>query len=89
MNIYFSENIKDLRTKRNLTQEKLAEYLGVSFQAISKWERGECYPDITLLSIISNFFGVTLDELFGINRAETETKLIDMIKNMIIFVMLI
>lgn len=80
MNIYFSENIKDLRTKRNLTQEKLAEYLGVSFQAISKWERGECYPDITLLPIISNFFGVTLDELFGINRAETETKLINMIK---------
>lgn len=40
MNIYFSENIKKLRKERQLTQETLAEYLGVSFQAVSKWERG-------------------------------------------------
>ena len=40
MNIYFSENIKKLRKESKLTQEKLAEYLSVSFQAVSKWERG-------------------------------------------------
>lgn len=40
MNIYFGENLKELRLKRNLTQEKLADFLGVSFQTVSKWERG-------------------------------------------------
>lgn len=76
MNIYFSENIKKLRKERQLTQETLAEYLGVSFQAVSKWERGEGYPDITTLPVISTFFGVTLDDLLGINRAETEAELV-------------
>ncbi len=40
MNIYFSENFKKFRKERNLTQESLADFLGVTFQAISKWERG-------------------------------------------------
>lgn len=80
MNIYFSENIKKLRKERKLTQETLAEYLGVSFQAVSKWERGEGYPDITTLPVISTFFGVTLDELLGVNRAETEAELAVMIE---------
>ena len=80
MNIYFSENIKKLRKERKLTQEKLAEYLNVSFQAVSKWERGEGYPDITTLPVISTFFGVTLDELLGVNRAETEVKLVTMLQ---------
>ena len=47
MNIYFGENLKNYRLKRNLTQEKLAEFLGVSFQTISKWENGVVFPDIT------------------------------------------
>ena len=76
MNIYFAENIKKFRKERKLTQEALAEYLDVSFQTVSKWERGEGYPDITTLPVISTFFGVTLDELFGVNRAETEVKLV-------------
>lgn len=41
MTIYFGENLKNLRKEKDLTQETLADYLGVSFQAISKWERGE------------------------------------------------
>ena len=41
MNIYFGENLKRLRLEKNLTQEKLADFLGVSFQSISKWERGD------------------------------------------------
>ena len=56
MNIYFGENLKALRQKRNLTQEKLAEFLNVSFQTISKWERGDTYPDISMLPEIALFF---------------------------------
>lgn len=80
MNIYFSENIKKLRKEHNLTQETLAEYLGVSFQAVSKWERGEGYPDIETLPAISTFFGVTLDDLLGVNHAETEKELVCVIE---------
>ena len=65
MNIYISENIKRLRREKNLTQEALADFIGISFQAVSKWECGDAYPDITLLPVIANYFGVTIDELFG------------------------
>ncbi len=48
MNIYFGENLKKLRKSKNLTQDALADFLGMSFQAVSKWERGETYPDILI-----------------------------------------
>lgn len=76
MNIYFGENLKALRQKRNLTQEKLAEFLNVSFQTISKWERGDTYPDISMLPEIALFFNVSVDDLLGINKAENEEKLL-------------
>ncbi len=76
MNIYFGENLKELRKAKNLTQEKLAEFLGVSFQTVSKWERGDTYPDITMLPEIAGFFKVTTDELLGVNRAENEEEII-------------
>lgn len=76
MNIYLGENLKELRRKRNLTQEKLAEFLGVSFQAVSKWERGDTYPDIALLPEIASFFKVSVDELLGVNRAENEREIL-------------
>ncbi|MBQ9228335.1 MAG: helix-turn-helix transcriptional regulator [Eubacterium sp.] len=65
MNIHFDENIKRLRKERGLTQEALADELGVSFQTVSKWERGESYPDIRTLAVIAAFFDVTADELLG------------------------
>lgn len=80
MKIYFGENLKLLRLKNEMTQEKLADAIGVTFQSVSKWERGEGYPDITTLPVISSFFGITLDELLGVNRAETENEISSLIE---------
>ncbi len=75
MTIYFGENIKKLRKEKELTQEALADFLDVSFQTISKWERGETYPDITILPVIASFFNVTIDDLFGVDKAKKEEKI--------------
>ena len=69
------KNIKNLRLERELTQEKVSEALGVSFQTISKWEREESYPDITLLPSIASYFGVSCDELLGVDTEEKEEKI--------------
>lgn len=63
-----SENIKRLRLEKNLTQEQLAVALGISAQAVSKWENSETYPDGAILVPLANKLGVSLDELFG-NRS--------------------
>ncbi|MBQ9121034.1 MAG: helix-turn-helix transcriptional regulator [Clostridia bacterium] len=60
----FSQKILTERRKRGLTQEELANTLGVSAQAVSNWERGG-YPDITMLPGIANYFKITIDELLG------------------------
>lgn len=59
--------IKQLRQRRGTTQEALAEHLGVTPQAVSKWERGAATPDIGLLPELSAYFGVTIDELFALS----------------------
>ncbi len=59
-----SANIKQLRTDRGVTQAELAKAVGVSVQAVSKWECGGT-PDVELLPAIADFFAVTTDELFG------------------------
>ena len=58
------KRIKTLRIAKKVKQEKLAEYLGVTAQAVSKWETGASAPDIALLPNLAIFFGVTIDELF-------------------------
>ena len=68
-------NLKRLRKQRAITQEDLANFIGVSFQAVSKWEREEGYPDITILPVIANFFDVSLDELVGMNEIKNQVKL--------------
>lgn len=68
MTLYIGENLKKQRKLKNLTQEQLADILGVSFQSISKWERGEVYPDIELLPTIAEYFGITTDELMGMKE---------------------
>ncbi len=58
------KTIKALRTQKRVTQEQTAAHLGVSCQAVSKWETGASLPDVTLLPAIAAYFGVTIDELF-------------------------
>lgn len=65
MNLKIGENIRRYRREKSLSQEMLAERLGVSFQAVSKWERNETYPDVTLLPAIASFFHISVDELLG------------------------
>ncbi|MBQ9991865.1 MAG: helix-turn-helix transcriptional regulator [Firmicutes bacterium] len=74
----FNEKLQELRKKKGLTQEELAEFLYVSRTAISKWESGRGYPSIDSLKAISSFFSVSIDELLSgdelLNIAETENK---------------
>lgn len=67
------KKIAALRKQHSYTQEKLSELLGVSAQAISKWESGTTMPDILLLPVIADVFDVTIDELFGKNTQKKET----------------
>ena len=65
-NMEINNKIKQLRYKSGLTQEQLATRLGVSAQAVSKWENSVAMPDITLLPMIAEAFGVSIDELFDL-----------------------
>lgn len=80
MNIYICENIKRLRREKNITQEKLADYLNVSTQAVSKWERNETLPDITMIVPIASYFNVSTDELLGVDAAKNEVKIQEYLK---------
>jgi len=66
--------IRELRKKRGMTQEQLAESIGISFQAVSKWENGIALPDITLAPVLAGYFGVSLDELFDFSLKEMESE---------------
>ena len=70
--MHIGNKIKQLRQKAGLTQDQLANLIGISAQAVSKWETGTTMPDITLLPVLSTEFGVTIDELFDLS---TEQKL--------------
>lgn len=65
--MYLSENIKKYRILKNLTQEDIADYLGITPQSVSKWERGESFPDITLLPALANIFETSIDLLVGMD----------------------
>ena len=84
----FQEKLQDLRKRKGLTQEELAESLYVSRTAISKWESGRGYPNIDSLKAISKFFSVTIDELLSgeemltiaeENQKQTESHLRDLV----------
>jgi len=72
MKMNIGENIRMLRRERRVTQEQLAEAIGISFQAVSKWENGITMPDITLVPVLAAYFGVTTDRLLSFDRREME-----------------
>ena len=71
--------IKNLRLRRGITQEAMAQHFGITPQAISKWERGVATPDIAMLPALSAYFGVAIDELFALSD---ETRM-ERIQNML------
>lgn len=70
----FGETIKKLRRDSNLTQEKLAEILSVSPQAVSRWETEAAMPDISLIPPLANLFGVTTDHLLGMETYQKDLR---------------
>lgn len=70
-----------LRRQYHLTQEQLADLIGVSFQAVSKWENALAYPDITLIPKLAQLFHVTTDDLFGYDREKNEAEIQQYVTN--------
>lgn len=74
MTVQLGDKIRQLRKSRGISQEVLAQFLGVTFQAVSKWETGTALPDVTMIPALASFFGVSTDELFDYNRLEAERR---------------
>ena len=68
MKLNLGENIRTYRRKLNLTQEQLADRLGVSGQSVSRWENGATYPDMEFLPVMARLFGCTTDDLLGCGK---------------------
>lgn len=79
MKMTIGTNIKRLRSEKNITQEQLSSAMNVTCAAVSKWERGETYPDITLLQPLAYYFGVSLDELMGYDKERIQAEIDDII----------
>jgi len=77
MKLTIGENIRNFRKKNNLTQEELADRLGVTYQSVSRWENGATYPDLELLPVISELLSVTVDELLGMPQIEKEKRAVE------------
>ena len=74
MKLTIGENIRNYRKKNDLTQEALADRLCVTYQSVSRWEKGATYPDLELLPAISEILGITVDELIGMPTIEKEKR---------------
>lgn len=72
MEINLKDSLRALRQKKNVTQEALAKHLGITPQSVGKWERGEGFPDITLLPKIALYFGVSIDTLLCVDKMRIE-----------------
>ena len=77
MQLNLGNKIRELRRRDSRTQEALADALGVTSQAVSRWEMGGSYPDMEIIPSIANYFGISIDELFGYDNERT--KKIDML----------
>ena len=71
MQIGLGEKIRELRRRANRTQEMLAAAVGVTGQAVSRWEANGGYPDMEIIPAIAHYFNVTIDELFGYDSDRT------------------
>lgn len=69
----FADNLVELRKINNMTQEELAEKIGVSRQTLSKYETGESLPDIEKSMMIANTFGVSLDDLMNFRKDDEDS----------------
>lgn len=74
--VEFGEKLKNYRKQKNLTQEEAAEKIGVSGQAVSKWEKGECLPDVYNLKMLGKIYQISVDSLLAL---EEDEKIIDKI----------
>lgn len=72
MMMYLPANLKKCRIAKGLTQEEVAAFLGITAQSVSKWERGESYPDITFLPALANIFETSVDLLIGMDAVRAE-----------------
>ena len=72
MMMYLPANLKKYRIAKGLTQEEVAAFLGITAQSVSKWERGESYPDITFLPALANIFETSVDLLIGMDAIRAE-----------------
>ena len=79
MKLNLGNKIRELRKRDGRTQDALAEVLGVSAQAVSRWESGGSYPDMEMLPAIANFFHISIDELFGYHD-DREEKIKDIVE---------
>ncbi len=75
MEIGMGEKLKELRKNKNMTQEQLAELVGLTPQSVSKWECGIGLPDVAFLPILASIFDVSIDVLFGYDASKTEEKI--------------
>ncbi|MBQ8551402.1 MAG: helix-turn-helix transcriptional regulator [Clostridia bacterium] len=72
MQLDLGQKIRELRRREGCTQEALAEAVGVTSQAVSRWEANGGYPDMEMIPSIANYFGVSIDELFGYNNERSK-----------------
>ena len=72
MQLNLGNKIRELRRRDGRKQEDLADALGITSQAVSRWESGGSYPDMEIMPSLANYFGVTIDELFGYHNDRDE-----------------
>ena len=71
---HIGQKIRELRRKNDLTQEKMAEFLGITCQSVSKWETDTTYPDLAMIVPLARLLHVTTDELLGMDAPENDER---------------
>lgn len=80
MKLTIGANIRALRRKCHITQEQLAEKLGVSYQSVSRWENDACYPDMELLPALARIFSISIDRLLGVSEQERDDQVRELLR---------